>query len=425
MGFILRLLLLVTVATPSFAGTLPLLAWERATQVATGRAERGPWRMNESRFDYVDDPTVAIDARGAIAIAWVDQARKDVLFQRFSAHGKPLGQPLNVSRSPRVFSWLPRIAIDSRDRIFVLWQEIIFSGGTHGGDVVLARSEDGGATFSEPLNLSKSVAGDGKGRITREFWHNGSLDIAVAGDGVLYVAWTEYEGALWLRRSTDGGRTFSRPLRVHDARPVRAPALAVDGKRTLYLAWTVGEDDSADIRLAKSVNGGASFTTPRIIAPSPGYADAPKLALGPDGTLHLAYGESEGGPFGRPHVRYTRSRDAGRSFEAPRDISGAGGGFPALAVDGKGDLYAVWERLPARRRPRGLGIAVSRDGGRSFSPPAVVPHSEDAGGNGSLQGLLMRKLAVSRAGAIVIVNSSFKEGERSRVWLMRGGIVDR
>jgi hypothetical protein len=56
-----------------------------------------------------------------------------------------------------------------------------------------------------------------------------------------------------------------------------------------------------------------------------------------------------------------------------------------------------------------------------FSAPILVPGSRDrTGTNGSHQGLLMRKLAVNRAGAIAIVNSSLTENERSRVWLMRG-----
>jgi hypothetical protein len=40
--------------------------------------------------------------------------------------------------------------------------------------------------------------------------------------------------------------------------------------------------------------------------------------------------------------------------------------------------------------------------------------------SGSLQGLLMRKLAVDRAGAIAIVNSTFWPNQRSEVWLLRG-----
>jgi hypothetical protein len=82
----------------------------------------------------------------------------------------------------------------------------------------------------------------------------------------------------------------------------------------------------------------------------------------------------------------------------------------------------MWELFPDhRQRPRGLGLVVSRDGGRSFTPPVVVPGSVDpaGGSNGSHQGLLMKKLAVNRTGAVAIVNSSLTEGERSRVWLMR------
>jgi hypothetical protein len=405
------------------------LAWHGITEIAAGRAERGPWRMNESRFDFVDDPSVALDAQGDAAVVWVDQARKDVFFQRFpAAGGAPRGAPVNVSRSPRVFSWLPRIALSPRDArlVFVLWQEIIFSGGSHGGDILFARSEDGGRTFARPLNLSNSVAGDGKGRISRHLWHNGSLDIAVGPDGTVYAAWTEYEGALWFSRSRDDGRRFSPPLRVagSDERPARAPALAI-GQDRVYLAWTVGEDRAADIRVAVSADGGASFGEPRIVAPGPGYADAPKLALDARGTLHLAYAESPRGPLAPGGIRYTRSSDGARTFEPPREISAQGSGFPALSVDADGNLYVLWELFrDFPGRSRGLALAVSRDGGRSFSAPGVVPGSIDpAGGvNGSSQGLLMRKLAVTGRGAVAIVNSSFKPGESSRVWLMRGAL---
>ena len=82
----------------------------------------------------------------------------------------------------------------------------------------------------------------------------------------------------------------------------------------------------------------------------------------------------------------------------------------------------AWERFPERApRPRGLGYAVSRDAGRSFSAPHIVPQSSDpAGGwNGSLQGLLMKKLAVAPGGEVAVVNSSLRDGVGSRVWVMR------
>jgi hypothetical protein len=53
-----------------------------------------------------------------------------------------------------------------------------------------------------------------------------------------------------------------------------------------------------------------------------------------------------------------------------------------------------------------------------------VPGTADPtlGVNGGLQGLLMRKLAVADDGAIAVVNSSFREGEISRVRLIRGRV---
>lgn len=425
----------LTTALAVPAAPSPGITWHGVTEIAAGRGERGPWRQNESRFDYVDDPAVAIDAQGHVAVAWADQERKAIYFQRFSPQGQPLlALPADVSRSPKTFSWLPRVAIapDAPQNIFVAWQEIIFSGGSHGGEILFARSQNGGRTFTAALNLSNSAAGDGKGRINRDIWHNGSLDLAAGPGNALHAAWTVYDGALWFSRSVNGGKSFSRPLHVAGtgASPARAPALAVGPSATLYLAWTVGEDDGADIRLAKSVDGGASFDAPRVVAPSKSYSDAPKLTVDPAGVLHLVYAESSGGPFARFHVRYTRSTDEGRTFQPPRDISTplagfTGAAYPALGADAKSRLLVTWELYEDERRPpRGLGYAVSTDGGRSFSAPARVPGSVDpAGGvNGSGQGLLMRKLAANAAGAVAIVNSSFKADAHSRVWLLRGSL---
>jgi len=390
------------------------LAWQPSMEIASGRGERGPWQQNESRYNYVDDGSVALDERGGIALVWVDQGRKDVFFQRLKADGSKEGAAVNVSRSGDTFSWLPRVAIAPGDarKIFILWQEIIFSGGSHGGEMLFSRSLDGGATFTPPLNLSNSVAGDGKGRINPELWHNGSYDLVVGADGSVLAAWTEYEGALWVARSSDGER-FPAPLKIAEAKPARGPSLAA-GKSGVYLAWTVGDDESADIRVARSRDGGASFEAPRLVERTKAYSDAPKLALEGD-LLHLVFAEGR-------RIRYTRSSDHGASFARPRDLVGRDAGFPSLAVDGQGGVYVTWERFADHRyRPRGLGFAVSRDSGKTFSHVDVLPGTVDptGGWNGSHQGLLMKKLAVNRQGGIALINSALKDGAGSRVWLLR------
>lgn len=412
------------------------IIWNEKIRIASGDAHRGPWRMNESDFRYVDDSTVDINDEGVIGIAWVDQSRKDIFFQAYEPDGKPkFKEPINISRSPAIFSWLPRIVISNgnADEIYILWQEIVFSGGTHGGEIFFARSHDGGKTFSEPINLSNTIAGDGKGRITTRYWHNGSLDIIMDTKGNIYVAWTEYEGKLWFSRSTDRGQRFSEPLHIagNNNLPARGPSLATCNNDIVYLVWTVGEDPAANIHFAKSVNSGNTFDKPMSLFESNGHADAPKIAVDSNGTVHIVYAESPAGPFQQYHIHYSRSFDKGNTFEESRQITGqvmekyASMSFPSLSLDSQNNVYIMWELFPHRQgRPLGLGFAYSIDGGSTFLPPSIIPGTDAPalGSNGGLQGLLMRKLAVNAAGKIVIVNSTFKMNKSSHIWLIRGGI---
>lgn len=407
------------------------ITWSEPIEVDSGDAFQGPWRMNESEFHYVDDPTVALGDDGRTAVAWVDNRARNVLFQIFDADGEAvLEEAVNVSRSPDVFSWLPRVALNFGDReeVYILWEEIVFSGGSHGGEAFFARSEDGGRSFSEPVNLSNTPAGAGKGRLTEERWDNGSLDLAIGADGEIIAVWTEYEGALRTSRSLDGGRTFSAPLHIagSDEQPARGPVLAGAPDGVIYLAWTVGEDPSANIHFAASRDGGESFGDVAIVADTQTHCDAPSIAVDSAGTIHIVYHETLDGPFGTSRVRYTSMTQEAAGFAEPRNLAepetnGHGASFPFIAIDGDDHIYVVWERsFDDAPRPRGLGFAASFDGGQSFEEQDLVSGTDPAPGvNGSLQGLLMQKLATNRAGQISIVNSSFQENVESRIVLIR------
>ncbi len=395
------------------------IRWDAPTDVARGGGQRGEWRQNNSDYDYVDDTTVALAADGDALVAWVDQRRKEIFVQRRAPDGTPRREPLGISRSPGIYSWLPRLALVGDD-VYVLWQEIVFSGGSHGGETFLATSRDGGATFDTPKNLSRSRNGDGKGRITHDVWHNGSHALAVSERGDVYAAWTEFDGPLWLARSHDRGVTFTPPQRIAEKQPARAPALVATGD-VVYLAWSVGDDAMADLRLAMSNDRGATFGTPRILAHTAGFSDAPKLAIDAADTLHVAWSETAGGPFDRSRVHYIRSTNRGITFEPARALSTEGAGYPDLAVDSN-TVVVTWELIAGpRARSRGLALTVSRDGGVTFDEPTLVAHSIDpAGGfNGSHQGRLMEKLAV-RDGRIAIANSALAHGRASRAWFVRG-----
>ncbi len=408
--------------------------WRSPVVVATGDAERGPWRMNESEFHYVDDPAVAAGQDGETLFVWVDNRAQTIYFQRFDAEGEALlGEPVAVLDSPDVFSWLPRIVTsDGGNTILVAWEEILFTGGSHGGEILVARSEDGGQSFAEPVNVSWTTGGAGKGRQSESRWDNGSLDLVVDGDRV-WVAWTEFDGDLRLARSMDGGSRFQDAIHISGSgdQPTRAPALALLDDGRIVLAWTYGEQDTADVQLAVSNDDGESFELMGPALERAGYADAPRLAVDGQGNLHLVFAEAAQNPgegAGLVHARAGADLDfgAGQLILEPSGTGQAYAGFPQLLSDGS-DLVVTWEILDRQTRlSLGLGLLHSGDGGDSFSRPLLVPGTgtPEGGFGGGLQGLLMRKADMGPGGRLVVGHSHFIPDTRSEVLLIRGRIDD-
>jgi hypothetical protein len=209
---------------------------------------------------------------------------------------------------------------------------------------------------------------------------------------------------IWTWSSDDGGRSWSGARVIPKPFPPAGQALAADltmgfgPDGTLYhLSLTADSAPeglmTAAVALAVSSDGGRTFT-PRgvfgtVESPEPGimvFTDKSWLAVDAapssphSGTLYLGWSRN------RVDFRDTSvtaspvsgsSRDSGRSLEGPVPLSPSGFGV-TLATDSAGVLDAAWYEL----RPRtseGYRIlsATSRDGGRTFTAPAVITELND------------------------------------------------
>lgn len=130
-------------------------------------------------------------------------------------------------------------------------------------DVRVARSMDGGRTFSK-----SSVVALGSCQCCR-------TALFVGDDGTVYLAWRHiYDDNvrdIAFASSTDGGRTFSAPVRVHtdgwriEGCPHSGPSLAVEADGTIHLSWYTAAPGSPGLRYATSTDGGQHFSNPRPI----------------------------------------------------------------------------------------------------------------------------------------------------------------
>ena len=125
---------------------------------------------------------------------------------------------------------------------------------------------------------------------------------ALASDdaGGLYAAWRQvYPGNIRdiaFAKSTDGGRTFSPPVRVSDDHwvldgcPENGPAIAVDSAKRIHIVWptlvpgaTPNSPPTLALFYATSADG--NRFTPRQQIPTEGVPRHPQLALGPSGQI--------------------------------------------------------------------------------------------------------------------------------------------
>lgn len=123
--------------------------------------------------------------------------------------------------------------------------------------------------------------------------------------------------------------------------PMKATSVAADGER-VYVAWYSQADEPAGVWFAISEDGGRSFDAGRPLHPQAEIADAPVIAVGHDGRVHVAWHAKAGG---ERRIFLARSTDRGRSFAAPIAVSAGeeSAGYPSIAAAGD-RLVLVWQQ---------------------------------------------------------------------------------
>lgn len=248
-------------------------------------------------------------------------------------------------------------------------------------------------------------------------------DAAFGPQGDLYVTFVTLEGfanvpaAAWVTRSSDGGRSFSPPVRVLGPRSFQV-RIAADPTNpgTVYLTWLAAADvgilafpeTGYPIMATRSEDGGRTWEQPRRISPAGRLrVVAPAPVVTPSGTLVVAYLDlgddrldyhgghqgADGPPYpGRWQLVVARSDDGGMTFS---EVVADGAlvpaerfvvflpAFPSLASGPDGRLYIAFH--DARAGDPDVYLWSSSDGGASFAPAQRV--NDTPLGDGSVQRL--------------------------------------
>jgi hypothetical protein len=228
---------------------------------------------------------------------WYDvrSGNADVYFAKSTDGGRTFGPNKKVNDDTTTsVQYKPGIGVDGDGIIYVAWRD----GRKGNADIFFARSTDDGKTFSRNIQLNDD----------RGLAYQGNPTLAVGPKGVVAVAWSDARNEkddIYMTVSRDQGRTFSANRRVNDDPETPAhshPSVAVDGQGTIYAAWEDYRNDNSDIYLAKSLDGGATFTPNRKVNDDTGSAPqiSPSLALGPSGEIVVAWADFRNSPVTLP-----------------------------------------------------------------------------------------------------------------------------
>jgi hypothetical protein len=283
-----------------------------------------------------------------------------VWLQRFEGE-RPDGPPIRVAPAEAFHA---RMAVDG-SRVWVTWVQVDGAAEkplgftTTPAPLRMARSTDGGATFSPSVTVSDgrrvvqpTPVSLGNGRVVV-----GALDLA--GDFDDYEARHGGQGGApsderwrivsWA--STDDGATFSAPMAAAEVvAPARiivnlapAPSFAADpsGDGRLYAAWDSGRGDARDVFVARSDDVGKTWTEPVAVARGPKAQFLPAVAVSPEGRVVVAFYDRREDPADvRAQVTMASSVDQGRTFrtatvsDAPFDTRIGFGSLQGIPVLG-------------------------------------------------------------------------------------------
>ncbi len=325
-------------------------------------------------------PTIAQD--GSLYVAWA--AGGQVSVARSTDHGKSFAPAVavnaTVARLDNGPDSRPAIAVDAKGNVFVAYA--IFKDDKYNGQVVYARSIDGGAHFSIPTPITGNP----------ESQRFSALAFDPAGH--LFAAWIDkraraaarkagkdYTGGAIAYAWWDGAKdkfTDAKILREQSCECCRIGLAFAGPGKPVVVFRNIFDGGVRDHAVSVFADAGTPGPIERVsvddwkIDACPHHG--PTAVVSDDGALHVAW-------FTQGAVRkglfYAHSTDGGRSFSAPVGFGNAArqSSRPrVLAIGGR--LWLGWREFDGERTE--IRLIASSDGGQSWSAPRTIAATSDA-----------------------------------------------
>ena len=292
-------------------------------------------RAGDATVRNENPPKVVIAPNGDVYVCWASERARwkgDIRFARSVDSGKTFSPAITLNSDaggePAGHAF-QSIAVDRRGRIYAAWiDERNKQRDDRGAEIWLTTSTDRGRTFATDRRILSDVCEccrtslqvDAAGRIYLSY-----RMVPRTGPMLRNIV---------LARSQDGGRTFTPTVVSQDGWevngcPVVGPTFAIGSGGNITVAWFVGGGERAGLYFSHSGDGGSTFAPRRLLDPQQKIGKHAHLAPLPGGQVFAVWDDAQEQTFS---VRGLLDPRKGLVWRSRAD---EGVAFPVVAASGQ------------------------------------------------------------------------------------------
>jgi PKD domain len=270
--------------------------------------------------DNVSTPAVAINASGAVAVAWLDSTTT-----QYEVSARPAGgsfsAPVQAGSYGTTFPQFVSVAIDDA------------------GDVLVGIVDYDGAHFNASYGWRPAGGTFSKIKLNTDFATDATTPVvAMDGAGDAIIAWSEKtsaSGSHYVMKAMQrpAGGAFGAPQPLSDsAQDAYAQAVAIGAGGQSAVAWERSDGANTRIQVSSSPSSGSLLSAAQTVSRAGVNASYPALAVNATGHIVAAWADSSGEVAGG---------GAGGSFGLVTALDPSSGEM-AVAIDDAGDSIVTW-----------------------------------------------------------------------------------
>jgi hypothetical protein len=298
--------------------------------------------------------SLAVDSDGVVHIAWTDGtdydgsgSDGDIFYKRWSSDTGWSATEV-VSTESTSSSHSPSLAVSSDGTVHIAWEDWTDYDGSGADSDIFYKKYVPGSGWTTTTVVSTA---------TTSYSYNPSLD--VGSDGTVHIAWeepTDYGGSgadqdIFYKKLTVVGWTTTEVVSTESTSFSTAPCLAVGSDGTVHIAWEDMTDyggcgSDVDVFYKKYVPGSGWTVTEVVSTESTSNCYAPSLAVGPDETAHVTwYDSTDYAGSGNDYDIFYKKYVVGVGWTTTEVVSTVCTGnsyAPSLAVGSDGTVHMAW-----------------------------------------------------------------------------------